>query len=54
VIEAVLDFFKHGNLLAKVNAIVITLVPKVLNPKTTNELRPIYKAIIKRMCSKLI
>ncbi|KAL0453997.1 UNVERIFIED_CONTAM: hypothetical protein Slati_1377800 [Sesamum latifolium] len=50
---AIQDFFASGKLLKQVNATVLSLIPKVANPTTVAEFRPIsycnvlYKAITK-------
>lgn len=55
VSEAICDFFKKGKLLKKVNATLITLIPKVDVPETVAEFRPIsccgvlYKIITKNV-----
>lgn len=60
VCEAVLDFFNTGRLLKQLNATTITLIPKVKNPTSVNEFRPIsccntlYKCISKMLCNRLI
>ena len=41
VIEAVKSFFTTGNLHKKFNCTLVTLIPKVQNPKTMKEYRPI-------------
>ena len=41
VINAVLSFFKSGSLLREINCTIIALVPKVPNPESLNDYRPI-------------
>ena len=59
VIDAVKEFFSNGMLLKELNSTIITLVPKVPNPTSMNDFRPIsccntiYKAISKLIASRL-
>lgn len=56
---AIRDFFINGKILKRINAIVISLIPKVEAPNTIQEYRPIaccnmvYKVISKLLVSKL-
>ena len=58
VVEAVTSFFKSGRLLREVNCTVIALAPKVPNPETMNDYRPIsccnamYKCISKIIAAR--
>jgi len=51
-------FFEEGKLLKQINHIVIALIPKVNNPSTTNQFRPIslcntvYKIISKILANR--
>ena len=59
VVNAIQTFFHTGHLLKSVNHTVITLIPKVLNPTSLNQLRPIslcttiYKVIAKILANRL-
>ncbi|GJV56857.1 RNA-directed DNA polymerase, eukaryota, reverse transcriptase zinc-binding domain protein [Tanacetum coccineum] len=59
VCEAVSDFFKNGKLLGKVNATLITLVPKSTTPIKVSDYRPIaccnvlYKIISKILTNRI-
>ena len=59
VVEAVTSFFKSGRLLREINCTVIALVPKVPNPETMNDYRPIsccntvYKSISKIIAARI-
>lgn len=54
-----MDFFESGRLLREVNAIVLTLIPKVKCPGNVTEFRPIaccnviYKCITKLLCLRI-
>ncbi|XP_074290700.1 uncharacterized protein LOC141617406 [Silene latifolia] len=56
---AVLDFFATGKLLRQVNSTILTLIPKVKQPGSVLEYRPIaccnvlYRCITKIICSRL-
>ncbi|XP_050207374.1 uncharacterized protein LOC126656799 [Mercurialis annua] len=41
IIDAVKDFFRSGIMLKQANATVISLIPKINDPKTINDYRPI-------------
>ena len=57
--EEMLDFFQHGRLLKEVCIIVIALVPKIINPTSLSDYKPIpysnvtYKCITKIMANRL-
>ncbi|XP_071902137.1 uncharacterized protein [Coffea arabica] len=59
VVNAIQTFFHTGHLLKSVNHTVITLIPKLLNPTSLNQLRPIslsttlYKVIAKILANRL-
>ena len=59
VIEAVKSFFTIGNLHKNFNCTLVTLIPKVQNPKTVKEYRPIacctvmYKIISKVLTNRI-
>ncbi|XP_074305317.1 uncharacterized protein LOC141640395 [Silene latifolia] len=59
IYEAVQGFFTSGKLLKQVNTTIITLIPKVPNPKSVIEFRPIaycniiYKCKAKLLCNRL-
>lgn len=59
-VEAVLDFFKSGRLLKEVNATILSSVPKIKNPSTMGDYRPIsccnviYKCITKILANRLL
>jgi len=56
---AIKDFFQSGKLLKEVNHTLITLIPKVDNPKTTAQFRPIslcntiYKILAKILVNRM-
>jgi hypothetical protein len=60
VLDAIRDFFLSGRLLKSVNATIITLVPKKVNPSKMGDFRPIscfnmiYKCITKILANRLI
>ncbi|XP_062103251.1 uncharacterized protein LOC133814280 [Humulus lupulus] len=57
--QAVLDFFQDGFLPKTMNETVISLIPKVADPKSASDYRPIacfntlYKCISKLLCTRL-
>ena len=56
---AIKDFFRSGKLLKEVNHTLITLIPKVANPETTAQFRPInlsntlYKILAKILVNRM-
>ncbi|XP_074305592.1 uncharacterized protein LOC141640811 [Silene latifolia] len=60
VCAAVHEFFRNGKLLKQLNATNVTLIPKVPNPTTVMQFRPIaccnvvYKCISKLLCARLV
>lgn len=60
LIDLVQSFFRSGKLIKLVNATIITLVPKNLNPSSMGDFRPIsccnvaYKCITKILANRLL
>jgi hypothetical protein len=60
VVAAIKDFFTSGLLLKEVNATILTLVPKKINPSDMGDFRPIacytviYKCITKIISNKML
>ena len=58
VVDAVISFFKSGSILHEINCTIIALVPKVPNPESMNDYRPIsccntvYKCISKIIAAR--
>ena len=58
VVDAVISFFKSGSMLLEINCTIIALVPKVPNPESMNDYRPIsccntvYKCISKIIAAR--
>ena len=59
VVDAVISFFKSGSILREINCTIIALVPKVPNPESMTDYRPIsccntvYKCISKIIAARL-
>ncbi|XP_074297021.1 uncharacterized protein LOC141627693 [Silene latifolia] len=59
ICAAITEFFNTGQLLKQLNATLVTLIPKVPNPTSVLEFRPIaccniiYKCIAKLLCARL-
>jgi hypothetical protein len=59
-IAAIKDFFVSSKLLTEVNATILTLVPKRVNPSTMGDFRPIaccnvvYKCITKIIANRML
>lgn len=59
VVDVIKNFFDFGKLLKEVNCITIALVPKVTNPTSCNDFRPIsycntiYKCITKILANRI-
>ena len=59
IVLAVLDFLNNGNMLPNINHTNIVVIPKVQNPESMSELRPIslcnviYKIISKILANRL-
>ena len=54
VIEAVVSFFSLGSMLREINCTIIALVPKVPNPGSMHDYRPIIAARIKQCIPEII
>jgi hypothetical protein len=60
VVAAIKDFFSSSKLLNQINATIITLVPKKVNPSRMGDFRPIsccnliYKCITKILANCLV
>jgi hypothetical protein len=60
VVAAIKDFFNSGLLLKEVNATILTLVPKKINPSAMGDFRPIacynviYKCITKIISNRML
>lgn len=53
--EAIKEFFKTGKLYKAINCTVITLIPKIANPTSVKEFRPIaYCNVLYKMIAKII
>ena len=55
VVLAVLDFLNNGNMLSDINNTNIVLIPKVQNPESLSEFRPISLCnVIHKIISKVL
>ena len=55
IILAVLDFLNNGNMLPNINHTNIVVIPKVQNPESMSELRPIsLRNVIYKIISKIL
>ena len=53
--EVVLDFFHHGKLLKEISNTTIALVPKILNPSSQADYRPVsYYNVVYKSITKIL